>query len=113
MEYIIGALLGLNINFEIITADVTQYTKLETCPYHQCQTASGRYIDANDTDVIACPRKYKLGSRVIIDGKEYVCEDRTAQSIDRLGRFDIWAGDDYNGAMKWGVQRKQILIYNK
>jgi 3D (Asp-Asp-Asp) domain-containing protein len=111
MEYIIGALLGLNINFEIITADVTQYSKVETCPHHQCQTASGRYIDETDTDVIACPRKYKLGSRVIIDGKEYICEDRTAEWVD--GRWDVWAGDDYAGAIKWGVRRKQILIYNK
>lgn len=106
MEYIIGALLGLNINFEIITADVTMYSKTETCPNRQCQTASGRYIDATDTDVIACPRRLKLGSRVIIDGKEYICEDRTARWIDNLGRFDIWNGNDYNGAIEWGVQRK-------
>lgn len=104
-------LVGACVDFEIITADVTQYTKLETCPHHQCQTASGRYIDANDTDVIACPRRFKLGSRVIIDGKEYICEDRTARWVDNLGRFDIWAGDDYNGAIKWGVQRKIIIIY--
>lgn len=109
MEYIIGALLGLNINFEILTADVTQYSKVETCPNHQCQTASGRYIDATDTDVIACPRRFKLGTRVIIDGKEYICEDTTAKRYD--GRFDIWAGEDYNGAIEWGVQEKLLIIY--
>lgn len=108
MEYIIGALLGLNINFEILTADVTQYTSVETCPNHQCQTASGRYIDATDTDVIACPRKYKLGSRVIIDGKEYICEDRLSEKYPL--RWDIWAGDDYYSAIQFGKQRKKIII---
>jgi hypothetical protein len=112
MEYIIGALLGLNIQFEIINADVTQYTKVETCPNHQCQTASGRYITAKDKDVIACPRRYKLKTtRVIIDGKEYVCEDRL--NIKYNSRFDIWNGNDYWGAIEWGVKNKTIIIYEK
>ena len=113
MLSLLSALIGAHIQFSVITADVTMYTKIETCPHHHCQTASGRYIDETDDNVIACPRKYKLGTLVIIDGKEYVCEDRTAQSIDRLGRWDIWNGNDYWGAVEWGVQRKEILIYNK
>jgi len=109
MEYIIGALLGLNIQFEVITADVTQYSKAETCPNAQCITASGRKITNADDDVMACPRKYKLGSRVIMDGKEYICEDRTAKRYD--GRFDVWV-DDYQKALDWGKKSKTLLIIN-
>jgi hypothetical protein len=110
MEFLLSALIGAKINFTMITAEVTMYSKIETCPYTQCITASGRKIDASDTDVIACPREYKFGTRVIINGKEYVCEDRTAKRYN--GRWDIWNGDDYQGALEWGRQTKTLLIYN-
>ena len=109
MEYIIGALLGLNIQFEVITADVTNYSKVETCPNTQCVTASGRKITNADTDVIACPRRLKFGTTIILDGKEYKCEDRTAKRYN--GRFDVWVGNDYQRAMQWGIKSKVLIIY--
>lgn len=91
------------------TAKVTAYSKLETCPNSDCEMASGRkvYIGA-----VACPRSISLGTQISIDGKSFICEDRTHRRFD--GRFDIYMGEDYNAyinALEWGIQDKQIFIY--
>jgi 3D (Asp-Asp-Asp) domain-containing protein len=109
MSILIGMLVGTGIKINVLVADVTNYSKAETCPNTQCQTASGRIITAEDTDVMACPRRFKLGSRVIMDGKEYICDDRTSKRFD--GRFDVWVGTDYQGAMQWGIKNKTLIIY--
>lgn len=69
--------------------------------------ASGRevYLSA-----IACPRAIKLGTRVAIDGVQYVCEDRLARQYD--ARFDIWSPDLID-ALTWGIKNKEVLIYEK
>lgn len=58
---------------------------------------------------IACPRGVKLRSIVVIDGKAYVCHDRTNKRLD--GRYDVFTYD-YSEAIQWGVQRKVIQIYD-
>ena len=57
---------------------------------------------------IACPRYLQLGIFVEIDGKMYVCEDRTALKHD--GTFDILMFD-YQEAIVWGRQVKSVIIY--
>ena len=43
-------------------------------------------------DVVACPRHIELDTKVIIDGKTYVCLDRTAKKYDN--RYDISCDKD-------------------
>jgi 3D (Asp-Asp-Asp) domain-containing protein len=92
----------------VVRAEVTMYSGVESCHYEGCPMASGRraYVGA-----VACPRKYPLGTEVEIEGKKYVCEDRTAKYLD--GRFDIFAGftqADYQRALRWGVRTLEVKI---
>jgi 3D (Asp-Asp-Asp) domain-containing protein len=48
-------------------------------------TASGTAVSDG---VLACPRKYPLGSKFTIEGKIYECRDRLSRKYDN--RFDIW-----------------------
>lgn len=56
-----------------------------------CISASGANICGRH-DVIACPRFLKLGTVVEVNGKRYVCEDRTAPKYNQ--RFDISCDKD-------------------
>ena len=38
--------------------------------------------------VVACPRKYPFGTKVMIEGRIYECRDRLNRKYD--DRFDIW-----------------------
>lgn len=63
------------------------------------------------TGAIACPRRYSFGTKVEINGKEYVCEDRMALKND--GRFDIFMGNGKEGkkrAMRWGKKSLPVFI---
>ncbi len=96
---------------KIIYAQVTKYTKIETCPNHQCRTANGDAPTKNEG--VACPRSIPLGTRVKIEEKTVVCNDRTARKYD--GRFDIYNGttqEDYQEALAWGVKTLPITILN-
>lgn len=88
---------------------VTGYSKIETCPNRICTTASGKVASIG---MIACPRKMKFGTVLLIDGSKYTCEDRTALRFD--GRIDIYFGDteeSYYNALKFGKQLKEIYLY--
>ena len=87
---------------------VTAYSELDSCHYENCIMANGEraYIGA-----VACPRMLKLGSSVEIDGKVYVCADRTAKRYD--GRYDVFMGynqEGYDRAIKFGKQELQVII---
>lgn len=75
-----------------IRALVTGYNTVpEQTDSTPCIAASGDDI-CGRTDVVACPSVYPLGTQVAIDGKTYVCLDRTAAKFD--GRFDISCDKD-------------------
>ena len=60
---------------------------------------------------VACPRSLELGSKVLIDGVEYECSDRTALRLD--GRFDIFMGygqESYNKAINFGKRELTITV---
>ncbi len=64
----------------LFIATVTAYTSRP-----RAVTASGvRGFDG----VVACPRKYPFGTRVMIEGRIYECRDRLNRKYD--DRFDIW-----------------------
>jgi len=89
---------------------ITAYSKAETCPQKVCITASGQKADY---DIIACPRELELGTLIEIEEKIYECGDRTAKWVEeKYGNvFDIWMGENYNEAIKFGRQYQIILIY--
>lgn len=58
---------------------------------------------------IACPRKYAFGTRVEINGKQYVCEDRMHIRFD--DRFDIWYPTRQE-AKNHGIKELVVLVYN-
>lgn len=92
-----------------VTAYVTHYTKESSCHYPKnggCLTASGNFATAGIT--AACPRKYKFGTKIKVDGKMYECQDRLSKKYD--SRFDIFADETLKQAFKWGKQLKQIEI---
>ena len=57
---------------------------------------------------IAAPRNIPLGSIAIIDGKSYVCEDRT--NIKYNGRFDIFISGTREQALQLGRQTNNVTI---
>ena len=71
-----------------------------------CVGAGGFICGRND--VIACPRKYKIGTKVKINGNIYECLDRLAVKYDN--RFDIFMNMDIAGAKKFGIRRELVTI---
>jgi len=79
--------------FQQVHAFVTGYNTVpeQTSPT-PCIAASGGDI-CGRTDVVACPRRIKLGTYLQIRGATYVCEDRLAKKYD--SRFDISCDKDF------------------
>ncbi len=60
---------------------------------------------------VACPRDMPLQTKVMIDDKVYVCEDRYNKNLS--DRFDIFMGygkEAFNEAKNYGKQRKAVQI---
>lgn len=101
------------ILFTFIVASVTHYTKESSCHYPKnggCLTASGKYATANIT--VACPRKYKFGTKIKIDGKTYECQDRTADWVQKKfgDTFDIFSDETLKQAFKFGRKKLNVEI---
>jgi 3D (Asp-Asp-Asp) domain-containing protein len=98
------------INYTTTTAHVTWYNNASSC--HN-QDKSGKCIMANGKatheGAVACPREIKLGTKVEINGKKYICSDRTAKKLN--GRFDIWSSENTKTLLKRGKQKMEIKIF--
>jgi 3D (Asp-Asp-Asp) domain-containing protein len=71
---------------------------------HRAPTASGQRVFRG---LVACPRRYPLGTRVRIDGRTYKCEDRLSLKYDN--RFDIWT-PSRRAALAFGKHRMQVTV---
>jgi 3D (Asp-Asp-Asp) domain-containing protein len=60
--------------------------------------------------VVACPRRYRFGTRFKINGKIYVCQDRPNGKYDN--RFDIWKPTKI-AARAFGKQRLAVVRVTK
>lgn len=93
---------------EIITATTTAYNPVEG------QTDSTPYTNAAGNRVelgtIACPSRYDFGTKVEIDNKIYVCEDRMAPRYRDGNYFDIFMWSEER-AWNYGRQQKEVIIY--
>ena len=88
----------LHTTSQLLLGIVTAYTSSPAAV-----TASG--IPAFD-GVVACPRKYPLGTMLKIQGRIYECRDRT--SLRYGDRFDIWKPSEI-AARLFGKQRLLIV----
>ena len=59
---------------------------------------------------VACPREIKLGTWVRIDGREYVCHDRTNKRLN--GRYDIYDSREDKELFAWGKRKLNVEIIN-
>ena len=87
------------------TAIITAYTS------DPAETDDSPLISADGKNVysglIACPRKYPFGTKIIIAGERHHCGDRTAIKYD--GRIDIWMATKAE-AINWGRQEMVVGI---
>lgn len=58
---------------------------------------------------IACPSRYKFGTKVIINGDEFSCDDRMNPRYDRGDYFDIWM-QTKSQAMQWGRRIVEVKV---
>ena len=93
---------------QTIGASVSQYTSYESPGIN----ASGHWPSEGKS--IACPRRIKLGTPVVIEGHPFVCDDRTALWVERRfgDTFDIFVGE-YRSARKFGRRNLPVTIYYK
>lgn len=94
----------------ISNAIITAYCACKLCcgdlHSHSIQhTASGTSPVAGRT--VAAPRSVPFGTRVQINNRTYIVEDRTARRFD--GRWDIYF-DSHKSAVKFGKQRLNVWI---
>ena len=90
--------------------NTTRYSAIDSCHYEGCPTAIGKRPTEK---TIACPRDWKLGTNVEIDGKMYQCHDR--YNADLPDRLDIWTGWDkeaYNEALNYGNRQKYVRVFS-
>jgi len=57
--------------------------------------------------IVACPRDIPFGTKVEIDGEQYVCEDRMNARYNN--HFDIWM-EHKEDALEWGRQLLEVKI---
>lgn len=76
------------------------------------ETDDTPFLTASQTRVregiIACPRNIEFGTKVEIEGKIYVCEDR--MNIRYKEEFDIWV-ETKELAYNWGRRKVEVKIY--
>jgi 3D (Asp-Asp-Asp) domain-containing protein len=88
-----------------VAATVTAYSSSPD------ETDDTPFIAANGGTVhhgtLACPDTYKFGTKVVIEGTTYTCEDRMNARYRGQERFDIWKASKAE-ALSYGT--KQITI---
>ena len=108
---IVGSLPGTAVHYEAphptteIQVVVTAYTSSEdeTDDTPEITASGARTRDG----IVACPAKYPFGTKVLIKGKEYECQDRMHSRYRDDNNFDIWV-ETKDEAFKWG--RRELVI---
>jgi 3D (Asp-Asp-Asp) domain-containing protein len=70
-------------------------------------TASGKKAKANHT-IAVDKNVIPLGTKVLINGKQYVAEDTGSAIIGN--RIDIFYGSNHEQALEWGRQQIEIEV---
>lgn len=88
--------------------NTTRYSAIDSCHYEGCPTAMGI---RPTSETVACPRNWKLGSIIEVDGQIYICHDR--YNADLPDRIDIWTGWDkeaHTEALNYGNKIKNVKL---
>lgn len=67
-------------------------------------TASGTHVHEGTA---ACPIRYAFGTRIRVNGKEYICEDRMHPRYRDGNYFDLWMASR-SDAIQWG--RRSVTV---
>lgn len=104
---------------EANSSSITTNTKIDAIVYaytsRESETDNTPFITASQKlvrdGIIACPRKYPFGTKFLIKGKEYICEDRMniRHENGKYEVFDIWMSD-LNSTKQWGKQYLKIEV---
>ena len=107
-------------DYTLVSLGEKVITAYSSCP---TETDSTPFITASQKQVgdgiIACPRDIPFGSKVVVNGKTYICEDRMSERYDCSPglektcieeRFDIWFPDKIS-AINFG--KKTLIVYLK
>lgn len=91
----------------VLIAEVTAYTSRpeETDDTPEI-TASGETVYDGG---IACPTRFKFGTKIEIAGKVYTCNDRMNRRYAHTNHFDIWYPDK-SSALRFGRQKLTVLV---
>lgn len=106
---------NMKLKSKQVKAIISMYSRKDSCHNpsgNKCLTAIGRDTKAGVT--VACPRNLKLGTKVMIDGFVYTCEDRYSTYLDAkrgFPTFDIFT-EDQAEALKWGIKERVVTIVN-
>lgn len=88
---------------------VTAYNTIQSqTDGDECISASSINI-CGKTNISACPRDLPLFTTISIDGVTYQCLDRL--HYRKINQFDISFDKDYQGAINYGRQIKEVKIY--
>lgn len=73
---------------EVVKAVVTAYTSsIDETDDRPWETASGGTVGHGS---VACPERFKFGTRIKIGEKQYTCDDRMNKKYRDKDHFDIW-----------------------
>lgn len=90
--------------------EISAYSELDSCHYPTkdgCLTASGKIAEVG----MVATNLYPFGTKIIIDGKEYVVEDRISTKYNN--RIDIFMGygkRSYYKAIDFGIKHLSITL---
>jgi 3D (Asp-Asp-Asp) domain-containing protein len=91
----------------VVTATITAYTsspdETDADPFI---AASGKRVHNR---MAACPARYPFGTIVVINGREYRCEDRMNSRYRNQQRFDIWM-ETKDEARQWGIRTLEVKV---
>lgn len=93
-----------------VEMEISFYSSVDSCHYPTedgCLTASGKIAEVG----MVASNLYTFGTRLLIDGQEYVVEDRTAQRYSH--RIDIWVGmgeEAHQTALANGLQYLKVKV---
>lgn len=94
---------------ETFIAEVSAYTNaVDETDSDNNITASGKIAEGN---IVACPTRYKFGTKIKVNDKVYVCEDRMNARYRDGNYFDILV-ETKKEAFEWGRRNVEIVVLN-
>lgn len=92
---------------QVMSASVSAFTSaVEETDDTPNVTASGTYVHPGTA---ACPTRYPFGTRILVAGKTYVCEDRMALRFRAGNYFDLWMASR-TSALQWGRRSVSVEV---